>query len=362
MKNTMRNTQRANHRDGFTLIELLVVIAIIALLIGILLPALGAARGTARSMVCASMQRQIALLQTSYALDNQDLYSGPNTSNLNHWWIEIGATEQPLDQLYFDSDPDAPTTTLDWISPILGDAVGLSPNRAARTSQLFNEYGCAAARVFNDTIYRVNAIQDEEQFRETLQDRGFLQISYLAPTAFYYLSYDSPIPVIQVGNGRLTRRMKETFENAAVSPAGFVPRLDRVGISTSTKIMFSDGTRFASADDGLDFDPRLAPSFFGSFFANNPIIQGSSAFGRMPFNSSIQLPENQLLSFRHPNGSINAAYFDGHAAGMPQAEAYSNPNPWFPSGSRWTGNSATPESIQFMAEQSGGNPARARIY
>lgn len=363
MNNEKPDTTFAMRVRGFTLIELLVVIAIIALLIGILLPALGAARGTARNMVCANSERQLALLQTQYALENKDFYSGPNTSNLDHWWIIPGAAEQPLDQLFFDSENDAPTTTLDWMSPILGEAVGLSPNRAQRTAQLFNDYGCAGAKVFNDTIYRVNTIDDEEQFRQVLEDRGFLQVSYLAPKAFYFLSFDSTTPTIVVGDGRLTRRKKEGFESVAVAPAGFTPRLDQVGTNPSNKIMFADGTRYASQDDGLDFDPNVDPSAFGSFFANNPTIHGSTAYGREPFSSgAVQVPDNQLLSFRHPNGSINAAYFDGHAAGISQNEAYSDPNPWFPSGSRWTGISATPEAEQFMEEQSGGNPNRASIY
>jgi prepilin-type N-terminal cleavage/methylation domain-containing protein/prepilin-type processing-associated H-X9-DG protein len=350
-------------RPGFTLIELLVVIAIIALLIGILLPALGAARGTARNMVCASTERQTALLQTHYALDNKDFYSGPNTSNLDHWWIIPGQSEQPLDQLYFDSEPDAPTTTYDWLSPILGEAVNLSPNRASRTAQLFNDYGCAAANVYNDTVYRITAIDDEEQFREILNEQGFRQVSYLAPTSFYYLSYDSPISPLQVTQGKLIRRRKETNDSVAVAPASFSPRLDRVGTNPAMKIMFSDGTRFASQDDGLDFDPNPNPGYFSSFFANNPTIHGSSAFGREPFSAGeVAVPDNQLLSYRHPNGSMNAAYFDGHAASMSQLESYSNPNPWYPSGSRWTGNDATPEATAFMEEQTGGNPDRAKIY
>jgi len=57
--------------SGFTLIELLVVISIIALLIAILLPSLGAAREAARRVLCLQQQRQMAVMTSVYATDNQ---------------------------------------------------------------------------------------------------------------------------------------------------------------------------------------------------------------------------------------------------------------------------------------------------
>ena len=60
-------------RAGFTLIELLVVISIIAMLVALLLPALSAAREQARRMQCAANLRQVAMLTTTYATDNNGI-------------------------------------------------------------------------------------------------------------------------------------------------------------------------------------------------------------------------------------------------------------------------------------------------
>jgi len=60
------------HR-AFTLIELLVVVSMIAILIALLLPALGSARDSAVRAQCASNQRQLAVLVTTYATDNKGL-------------------------------------------------------------------------------------------------------------------------------------------------------------------------------------------------------------------------------------------------------------------------------------------------
>jgi prepilin-type processing-associated H-X9-DG protein/prepilin-type N-terminal cleavage/methylation domain-containing protein len=85
---------------AFTLVELLVVIAIIALLIGILLPVLGAAKEAAKAGVCRSNIRQIAIANTTYAVDNHEFLvpaSFDIANELHRWHGFRAATSDAFD-------------------------------------------------------------------------------------------------------------------------------------------------------------------------------------------------------------------------------------------------------------------------
>jgi len=356
----MSKVTNGSKNQGFTLIELLVVIAIIALLIGILLPAIGKARNTARGVVCQSTMRGIAQLQFQYTLDNREFFTSPNTSSLRFRTTLIGVPgeQNPWNQMLGDTSSNTPTSVMDWMSPLLGDAVNLSPNRARRTYQLFNNVGCASATNFNAAIYRPTSSSDGQQFIDINESEGYRQVSYLAPTSFYYLPNGNP-PAVIVPGVSFTNYSVD-FDNGAIPDRQFRQQLTRIGVSPGQKVMFADGTRYASNQLGLDFDPAVNPSLFGSFTESNPIVRGSTAYGRQPFASEVQVPANQQLSYRH-DGRMNIAQWDGSVTTITQQESYTNPNRWWPSGSRWTGREATQESIDFMQVQRGNN-SEARIY
>lgn len=356
----MTITTRVKQLKAFTLIELLVVIAIIALLIGILLPAIGKARDTARGIVCRSTMRDLNLSNQVYATSNNDYYSSPVNVGARY----LGFTIVPGQGIVFGgeaiegtTDSHNPTSSQDWITPLLADTVTLSPNRADRTAQLFNDYGCASATQFNVRPY--NSAQprpsDLDDFDRAMQFPGMRQVSYLMPSGFAHLgrydpTADAYLEGLRGGDRAQFPNSMKSHPSAPRQPDGFRHRLDRVGRSTSSKIMFADGTRYyAGPQTGLDIDPSSTPEWYGSFTEPTPTYRDSTAYGRDYLGED---DTNLLLSFRHGD-AINAAYFDGSVRSVSQAAAWTDPNPWHPTGTLWLDNDNTPESIQFMDEQQG---------
>jgi prepilin-type N-terminal cleavage/methylation domain-containing protein len=332
----MSTSRKPSAPRAFTLIELLVVIAIIALLVGILLPALGAARDVARQLVCKNNQRSASLGQLQYSLDSKEWFAGPNTTG-----IEGKLTNG--DAYVGNKTPSTPVSTHDWISPTLGEGAGFSPNRAQRTRQIFEIYGCPAATAINDTWHGGASDMADFDAERTRISRYFRQNSFLSPSNFAYLS-DSANPNKSIVVNGTTVGLYYGHKDPVQIPHSFRPRAELLGVQPHTKVMIADGTRYYDPPS-LDFDVSPVPGIYGAFHDAGPIFQDSTPYGRGHQGYPINIP----LSYRHgkKKDTISVVYWDGHAGQMTRTQSYTDAAPWYPGGSTFTGAMSTPESLAF---------------
>ena len=323
---------------GFTLIEIILSVSIISVLMGVAAPAINSVRRSARSVACAATQERLYQATMTYSLNDNEWIPGVNRTGLKY----RGSVNAVL-ELEGDTTPDTPTSTYDWISPVIGAAAGLSPNRAMRTKQIFENLGCPEATRLNDQTYGYSNDLVSDFLPLIKSNQGVRQVSYLMPASFELAGPGySPTQYERFG-----------WTGPATPPRKYLPRLDRIGQQPATKVFVADGTRYLAADDTLDFDVSPNPEYYGSFTSSTPIYEGSTAYGSGPAAPGFDATpggqaahaKRRKLSYRH-KGRLNITYFDGHGGAMTESESKTNAAPWYPQGSTFTGVRATPESLE----------------
>jgi prepilin-type N-terminal cleavage/methylation domain-containing protein/prepilin-type processing-associated H-X9-DG protein len=286
---------------AFTLIELLVVISIIALLIGILLPALGAARKAAQAAVCLGHERGLGQALAAYTTDERNFLPGPNTSGSFLW----------KNNAYQSNRPNEPVQSWDWISPTLGNAIGLSSDPLTRYRDIYEtEFKCPANEVIYDAQYA-------GAFLENLP-----MSSYTSSLGF------------QGGNNPGDFSPVFPITNALILPDNTGSKLDAMG-PPSIKMWAMDGSRYVNTQGIITFDTLIKGNVQGgNFMTRSPAVATRASSGSPHrVDSNGQLVEaSKRTGFRH-NEKMNGVFLDGHADSFDNLSSR-NPEYYFPSGSK----------------------------
>ncbi len=267
-----RNRIRPRHLQGFTLIELLVVIAVIALLIGILLPALGKARSQGQSAQCQGHLKQYATAHQIYITDHgcmPGLGKGDTGGLSNRWVTEVGL---------FDSD-----------------VAGVEPSQMKLMNGFFDKY-LGDADVFScpaDPLIRYTETGGENDFGGR------------------YGNFLMPDEDEQSSGATFTRVW---FNPGDDRPPDYYDLAKKVfvtigGITEAKSLIFLYPDRLISPSESAD----IVEEDEVSRIDNSVFVPADHAFDPHPAEPG----ESNRIAIRHPAGSGNIAYHDGHVTNIP---------------------------------------------
>jgi prepilin-type N-terminal cleavage/methylation domain-containing protein/prepilin-type processing-associated H-X9-DG protein len=295
---------------AFTLIELLVVIAVIALLVSILLPSLQAAREMARSAVCMTNLNGAGTALHMYTADSQAWLAGPNTSGLH--LTRHGGTGKISDQ---KTAKTAPVQNMDWVSPTMGNSLGLSLHNIERLKGIFNaQLRCPS-----------NQVEYNEQYDFGSSDRvdDLTYSSYSAALGFHVWPSVNP-PSRSMGD--ITDSPVDYAVNLA---SNYRPQIDRIG-NAQGKVYVMEGARYHNGKGSVSFNAALRQVQGGNFMLYGPAtpLKGDPHYDILP---GPELRDWQKkLAWRHDE-HMNVVFFDNHTERLDLSDSLQT-SKYFPSG------------------------------
>ncbi len=346
------------HADGrgFTVIELGLGVAALTTGLAVFGPAASSIRGNGLDARSGFVHHELGRRQFMYMGDHNGDFTGPNTSGLEWNKEPLGDPgmfpNKGLETLYGDTGGGNPTSQGDWLTPLVGDSYGFSANRAERMRQKFDVVADPTAGAMVDALYVGDVPEDIDDFERVFNEQGYRQQSFLMMRSFTHFSSEqrSSAIVLDQKNGYFYRELfaVQSPGSVALSPEAYSPNIMNVGMQLSNKVMFADGTRFFN-QGVLELDVEVFNPRFSEDTSNGPVFDRSVAYGQ----GSPYAPdgENLDLSYRKRGGAgMYATMFDGSLRYFSREESWTDPTPWYPSGSVWTGNGATAESSAWVAE------------
>jgi len=266
-----RRFHRPNGR-GFSLIELMVVISIVVILTTILLPALGQSRDVAEGVLCQNNIRQAGIGLAVYTNTNDDWLPGPNTSGTA---IEgVYPSGSLADGIALATGSSKPLQYTDWISPTIGEELGLSHDPAERLIQILDtKFRCPS----NDVRYKAEYTGVSPRLPLPGNPQEHTLLSYGA-NIYWHVSPNIDFDVVNATGGGVPWSWPySNFEY----PDSYVPRMTQIK-KTSTKVFAAEGSRFWN---GGSIDDASNPTYTG-FFSEPSLVGGTFMHSFGNFNGN----------------------------------------------------------------------------
>lgn len=327
---------------GFTGIDVLAVGGVGLIAAALAQPVLEQNKAESLGLTNLAQHQRLGARQSLFMLANNGQFSGANVTG----WIDVPGANQSDANYVGDTSPGTPTQTTDWITPLLGDELNLSPNRALRTQQLLEQVRDPRNTRFNDSLFG-GAESDFDDFAAAATNGGFRSTSYLAPAAFHFWGTPEPggfVPGQGTVKGDEEIWLKKyggipynwsggTAFNIE-TPRSYRPKIDMIGPSPAQKVMFADGTRYVDFSDLIDIDTDPTPFLFGNFVSGFFAYEGETSYGRqrpgLPYSA-----RRQGLGQGLDRRVLFMTFFDGSTRTSTVAQAKARPDWWAPSGSEW---------------------------